>query len=850
MTPEVDGDVVRKFIEIISKHAGEVINGADRRGVLQLCRIHPLHENVVPRRFCIDDVEAMVKAAVDDATCEHNVYIEGRTVREDLHGNKRGSVEDTAWVFALVVDCDADKGKGGNVTARPSLAIETSPGNYHLWYLLARAITATQARLIGDVIRANSGADQDTGVITQCYRVAGTPNFPSKAKRARGRMAIEPTQIFEHTGLLWDPDELLAAFSTAPASPNQQQSTATPDNGDESTLPDDLLKIIREGVATNSSTRSGGDKTRSALFHRVIAQLKKRRWSLEAIIALLEKYPNGIAKKFISSRPADKWHKEVKRSYDKVSGVVAIKAPAGASAATGGMGAAAAGPAPQPRVIPTIRLVDGQLPRVVEEAERALAAADLPVFSRAGTLVEPVSETMTTASGRKTVIARLRSFCVDSLLEPVAESALFQRFSSRRNLWVDIDPPLQLVRMILSRERRWTIPRVSGVITTPTIRADGSLLTTPGYDPRSGLYLLPGLPLPLIPEHPSKEAAQAALESLKDLFCEFSFAQPLDRAVAISGLLTALVRGALSTAPLYLVRAHTPGTGKSYLVDVIAMISSGRLCPVITASTNKEETEKRIGSILLSGASIVSLDNCIHDLGGELLCQLTERPVVKIRILGRSEMPECECRTAVFATGNNIAFLGDMVRRGLVCNLEALDERPELRTFQRDTLDHATVNRDSYLVAGLTIIRAYLTAGAPNCKALGSYPAWSTMVRSSLVWLGEPDPITSMDLAREEDQELIDIREFFDLWRAYLNLDEDYTTSQIIDVACATPAPNNFNPPVFKEFLLRVAAEDKGVVSAQRLGKWLRKIGGRVLAGHRLIISRNRNVAAFQLKKV
>jgi putative DNA primase/helicase len=55
--------------------------------------------------------------------------------------------------------------------------------------------------------------------------------------------------------------------------------------------------------------------------------------------------------------------------------------------------------------------------------------------------------------------------------------------------------------------------------------------------------------------------------------------------------------------------------------------------------------------------------------------QLSERPIVKIRILGQSAMPDCECRTAVFATGNNIGFKGDMVRRGLVCSLEALSER-------------------------------------------------------------------------------------------------------------------------------------------------------------------------------
>jgi hypothetical protein len=88
----------------------------------------------------------------------------------------------TAALFSsgvpFVADCDADKNRGGNITARPTLAIETSPGNFHLWYLLDRATPAAQAKLIGDAIRANSGADQDTGVITQCYRVAGTPNFP------------------------------------------------------------------------------------------------------------------------------------------------------------------------------------------------------------------------------------------------------------------------------------------------------------------------------------------------------------------------------------------------------------------------------------------------------------------------------------------------------------------------------------------------------------------------------------------------------------------------------------------------------------------------------------------------
>jgi RepB DNA-primase from phage plasmid len=178
MSALIDKATVRLFIELISEHVKEAINGAGQPGFLQLCRISPLEDkSVVPSRFEISDVEHMVKTAVGDADAGHNVYIEARTVRPGLHGNKRGGLQDTAWVFGLVADCDADKDKSGNITVKPSLAVETSPGNFQLWYLLTRAIPVEQAKVIGDAIRANSGTDQDTGVITQCYRVPGTPNF-------------------------------------------------------------------------------------------------------------------------------------------------------------------------------------------------------------------------------------------------------------------------------------------------------------------------------------------------------------------------------------------------------------------------------------------------------------------------------------------------------------------------------------------------------------------------------------------------------------------------------------------------------------------------------------------------
>ena len=191
MSTHIDAAAVRQFIEIISEHVQLAINGAGPPGVLQICRINPIDESAVPSRFLLNDVEHMVKTAVDDATAGHNGYIEARTVRADLRGNQRGTFADTAWVFGLVADGDADKGKGGSITVRPSLVIETSPGNFHYWYLFTRAIPADQARIIGDAIRAGTDTDHDTGVITQCYRVAGIILHP-QSKRAAASPSSRP----------------------------------------------------------------------------------------------------------------------------------------------------------------------------------------------------------------------------------------------------------------------------------------------------------------------------------------------------------------------------------------------------------------------------------------------------------------------------------------------------------------------------------------------------------------------------------------------------------------------------------------------------------------------------------
>ena len=203
--------------------------------------------------------------------------------------------------------------------------------------------------------------------------MAGTPNFPSTAKRERGRLTIDPTRIVAHSGHLWSPNELLAAFPTASAKPaggNAANGNRADDTGDETKLPNDLLQLIRNGVDDTED--------RSAAFHSVVAQLKRRRWSVEAITSLFEKYPDGIARKY-----AGRVRDEVERSYGKHASNEVSATDDGSKA----------DPDVTPHILPTIRVIAGQLPRVVSETEQALLAAGAPIFFRAGTLVRPCVET-------------------------------------------------------------------------------------------------------------------------------------------------------------------------------------------------------------------------------------------------------------------------------------------------------------------------------------------------------------------------------------------------------------------------------------------------------------------------
>ena len=424
---------------------------------------------------------------------------------------------------------------------------------------------------------------------------------------------------------------------------------------------------------------------------------------------------------------------------------------------------------------------------------------------------------------------RLCELTAPWLTERFATVARWLRFSEKDQVWKPIDPPEQYAKTYLAKVGQWRAPVLTGIVECPTLRRDGSLLAAPGYDAASGLYVDYAGELVTIPDAPTRADALAALAILKEPYSEFQFADPeVGPSIALASTLTAVVRRSLRTAPLFAYDAPVMGAGKGLLVKVSALIATGRPAPLLSQGQDEAEAEKRLGSLLLAGVSMINLDNIERPVGGELLCSMLTEPVCNPRILGKSESPEMPCNLTMFATGNNLQFVGDMVRRVLICRLDPGVERPDARTFQRNLNEWVPANRARLLSAALTVLRAYVVAGKPAqpIAPYGSFEEWSGWIRSALVWLGEADPCLSRAALEDDDPVLSALHSILPLWSHDLG-PRPYPVADVCQQASGD----------LLVALLDVAASrrDSEKIDPKRLGKWLLKYKGRVASGLRIV---------------
>lgn len=378
------------------------------------------------------------------------------------------------------------------------------------------------------------------------------------------------------------------------------------------------------------------------------------------------------------------------------------------------------------------------------------------VFVRGGVLVHVVESEEIETEGR-TMVRDLPSCLVRERISQAVR--LVEKVESKGGVEIrEVRPPSWLVESIYRRGAYGgAVKPLVGVIESPTIRGDGSIVQEPGYDLTTGLIFSPKVDFPAVPTTPSQADAEQAIAALREVLVDFPLAEDADASAWIAMVLSMIGRSSVNGhVPLFAVTANVRGSGKSLLVDAATLIAYGHRAARKAFTRNDEEMRKAITAVALAATPSVLFDNLDVQLGGSALDAAITSATWSDRLLGQSRMTgDLPMRTIWSATGNNMAFGSDVGRRVLPIRLQSPLETPEDRSGFRhhDLLSWVEAERPRLAVAALTILRAYFVAGCPVQPGgdWGSFERWSAIIRGSIVWAGGADPLLTRTTALAGD---------------------------------------------------------------------------------------------------
>jgi len=485
-------------------------------------------------------------------------------------------------------------------------------------------------------------------------------------------------------------------------------------------------------------------------------------------------------------------------------------------------------------------------PHLANESAAACLAEDRDIYQRNAALVRVIrcAEVDSARDCVATGTPQIRNLSPAILSDRLSRLMVFQKFSKREGEWYDATPPSSVV-VACSEYGEWPgVPPITGIIETPSMRPDGTIIDRPGYDAATGYLYEPSTKFPAIPSKPTRDDAGRALGALLEPWRDFPFRAEADRYVPIAALLTLVCRPAIRGAcPAIVVDACVRGSGKTLITRCVTTLAHGREAALMSFPPESVELEKILASWAIQGANVAAFDNVATTFGGGPLDKvLTCSDRVELRVLGQSLVPSFPWRAVVFATGNNVVFGGDTTRRVLVCRLEPEVEMPEERTDFGipDLAKWCRENHPRMVAAALTLVRAYVVAGRPkiDLPGWGSFEAWRDLIAASICWAGGADVTkTRPTLSGEDDSELAGLRTIIEMWP--LLAPEGMSARAAIQTLYPPVDRHHGREPDRFDALreaIEVATKTKpgSAPLAVGLGNALRRFKGRVVAGQRL----------------
>lgn len=377
---------------------------------------------------------------------------------------------------------------------------------------------------------------------------------------------------------------------------------------------------------------------------------------------------------------------------------------------------------------------------------------------------------------------------------------------------------------ILGR-KDWPLPRIRGIVTSPVVRPDGSLLTEPGYDPATGLYLHPRVPLRRLQSEVTPEQVEKAKKIVLDeMLADFPWQQPSDKAHYLGALLTPILRPYFpGTTPMFIITATAMGSGKTLLKDVLTYCygTSETQWPENDAELRKAITTQ----LYTTGQPVVVLDNLPngHIIKSPVLSSLMTAEFWGDRVLGSNASVNMPNDRLWMLTGNSLRTGGDNGRRAMWVRLDPDCPDPDQRDgFTAGDLRPWLRRQAGTVVAALvTMVRGWLAEGAKPVRVRkGDYSEWASMIAGVLTFLGVPGWLADRDNEISMDDETQEWSAFLTVWRNKLG-SVPVTTGMVLG-SVADHAPR--------------MAKTGELPSANVLGGWLKARQGRYFGNHKVVL--------------
>lgn len=382
--------------------------------------------------------------------------------------------------------------------------------------------------------------------------------------------------------------------------------------------------------------------------------------------------------------------------------------------------------------------------------------------------------------------------------------------------------------------RYWPgVRELYGVVGSPVLRPDGTLIQTEGYDKATGLYFAPKVKLEPIPQVPTAEQVSEAREFvLNRLLRDFPFVGAADKANHVGLLVSEILRPYLRClTPFGLISATTQSSGKTLLAEIPGYLFGQK--NLVWRKGDDAELEKSITASLRSPAPVMLWDNLAEGstVSAAVLAQLLTSPVWSGRVLGSTSTVEITNNRLWLATGNNLRLGGDMATRTVLVRLDPNDPHPDQRdqsgfgiphldTWLKDAGNRATVLRHL-----LILVMDWMAAGAPrSAHTMRQFTTWAAATGGFLAHHGIDGFLSNLEDVREADEENAEWVTFLAKWYE-LNRERKVSVRHVrqtadIDMSGGRPVDNWQGTFLTDESGKMPSAKSLGRLLTGHAGRW------------------------------